>query len=112
LCVLAAVMIWRHVWGRLPVSLEAAGAGLVLCALTCPAVLQKPNVAWWRLSQALAAVNARILLIVLFFAALLPTSLVWRLIGKDPLSRQHRRWAGWTPYPSRYRSRTHYQRMY
>jgi hypothetical protein len=112
LCVLAALFVWRHVSNRVSIPLEAIGVSLVLCALTYPAVLLKPSVIWWRVSHAIAAVNARILLVVLFFVALLPTSLVWRLVGKDPLNRRRGRWAGWTPYPARYRDRLHYQRMY
>ena len=112
LCVLAALFVWRHVSNRVSIPVEAVGVSLVLCALAFPAVLQKPSVIWWRVSHAIAAVNARILLVVLFFVALLPTSLVWRLVGKDPLNRRRGRWAGWTPYPARYRDRLHYQRMY
>ena len=43
---------------------------------------------------------------------LVPLSIVWKLIGKDPLTRSRRSWPGWSPYPARYRDRQHYNRMY
>jgi len=97
---------------RVAVPVEAIGLVLVLCALTVPVVLTRPNVLWWHFSRALAAVNARIILTLLFFVALVPTSLLWRVVGKDPLNRRRHRSVGWTRYPSRYRDRLHYQRMY
>jgi hypothetical protein len=48
----------------------------------------------------------------LFAIVLVPLSLVWKLIGKDPLTRSRRTWPGWSPYPARYRDRQHYERMY
>ena len=112
LCVGAAILVWRHVSGGIAATVEALGLMLVILALTFPLVLKRPNALWWRFSQALAAVNARILLTVLFFVALVPMSLLWRMVGKDPLTRRRSQWMGWTPYPSRYRNRMHYQRMY
>ena len=85
---------------------------LVILALTFPFVLKRPSVLWWRFSQALAVVNARIVLTLLFLVALVPMSLLWRIVGKDPLTRRRSQWMGWSPYPSRYRNRMHYQRMY
>jgi hypothetical protein len=57
-------------------------------------------------------VNARILLTALYFVAFVPTSVVWRVVGKDPLNRRRSPSVGWTPYPRRYRDRMHYRRMY
>ena len=48
-------------------------------------------------------------LVPIFFV---PLSIIWRLTGKDPLSRKRADWPGWTPYPVRYRDRKHYERMY
>jgi hypothetical protein len=56
--------------------------------------------------------NARILLTVLFGLILVPVSAMWRLIGRDPLTRKRTSWPGWTSYPDRYRDRAHFARMF
>jgi len=48
----------------------------------------------------------------MFSLLLVPVSLLWRLIGKDPLARRRDTFEGWTPYPARYRDRTHFERMF
>jgi hypothetical protein len=111
LCVLAAIFVWR---GR-PVRAEIFGVGgglLVVAGLMYPRLLKWPSAAWWAFSRALGYVNARVLLTILFGVVLVPLSLVWRLTGKDPLARGRGQWTGWSPYPSRYRDRRHYDRMY
>jgi hypothetical protein len=111
LCVIAALLLWR---GRMLRAEILGGVGVVLLAagLLYPPVLKWPSAGWWRFSRALGYVNARILLTLLFSLVLLPLSIVWRLTGKDPLGRRRRQWPGWSPYPVRYRDRTHYTRMY
>jgi len=111
LCAIAAILIWR---GRI-VRAEAIGAvGIVLVVfgVVYPAALKWPSAWWWRFSRALGRVNAKVLLTIIFTVVLTPLGLVWRLLGKDPLVRDRRRWTGWTPYPTRYRDRTHYTRMF
>jgi hypothetical protein len=98
--------------GGIAATVETLGLILVILALTFPLVLKRPSALWWRFSHALAAVNARIVLTLLFLVALVPMSLLWRIVGNDPLTRSRSQWRGWTPYPSRYRNRMHYQRMY
>jgi hypothetical protein len=49
---------------------------------------------------------------VLFGLVLTPLGLLWRLTGKDPLTRRRERWSGWSAYPDRYRNHKHYERMY
>jgi hypothetical protein len=103
--------LWRSRVGRAEI---VGGLGLVLlaCGLVYPPLLKWPSAVWWRCSRALGYVNARILLGILFFFVLTPLSIVWRLVGKDPLARRRERWPGWSPYPARYRDRKHYSRMY
>jgi hypothetical protein len=55
---------------------------------------------------------ARFWLTFLFMAVLTPMSLLWRLMGRDPLARRRKGWPGWSPYPERYRDRKHYDRMF
>jgi hypothetical protein len=111
LSVIAALLLWR---GRVARAEVLGGVGVVLLVLGLlyPRALKYPSAAWWRFSRALGYVNARVLLTVLFSLVLVPLSLVWRITGKDPLARRRDRFPGWSPYPARYRDRTHYQRMY
>jgi hypothetical protein len=111
LCVIAALLVWRGRVVRAEV-VGGVGAVLLLLGLVYPPLLKYPSAAWWRFAKALGYVNARVLLTVLFSIVLVPLSLVWRVIGKDPLARRRDRWPGWSPYPARYRDRKHYERMY
>jgi hypothetical protein len=88
------------------------GAVLLLLGLTRPSLLKYPSAAWWKLAMVLGFINARIILSILFFFILTPLSIIWRLIGKDPLTRRRSSWHGWSPYPERYRDRNHLTRMY
>lgn len=111
LCLIAAALWWR---GR-PLRAEwigGIGAVLVALGLLRPSLLKWPSAGWWRFAKALGYVNARILLTVLFGLVLTPLGLIWRVTGKDPLSRKRARWNGWSAYPARYRDRKHYERMY
>jgi hypothetical protein len=111
LCAIAAVLWWRGRIGRAE-FVGGVGALLLVAGLVYPPVLTYPSAAWWRFSRALGYVNARVLLTLLFSLVLVPLSMIWRLTGKDPLSRRRANWPGWTPYPARYRDRKHYERMY
>src|SRR5215210_861049 len=66
------------------------GAFLLIAGLTHPPLLKYPSAAWWRFAKALGYVNARVLLTLLFLLVLLPLSLIWKVIGKDPLARNRR----------------------
>jgi len=111
LCLIALFLVWR---GRITRAEITGGIGVVLLVLglTAPRLLKWPSDLWWAVARALGYVNARILLTLLFAIALVPLSLVWRIIGTDPLARRRDKWQGWSAYPDRYRDRTHYSRMY
>jgi Saxitoxin biosynthesis operon protein SxtJ len=111
LCVIAALLWWRGRVGRAEV-LGAIGGVLLIAGLVYPPVLTYPSAAWWRFSRGLGHVNARVLLTIFFVVVLTPVGVVWRLTGKDPLGRRKDRWAGWSPYPARYRDRNHFSRMF
>ena len=111
LCLIAAYSIWRGRIGRAE-AIGGVGAVLLVLGLVAPRLLKRPSAMWWRFSIALGRVNARILLTLLFSLVLVPLSLFWRLIGKDPLHRRRKNWPGWSPYPARYRDPKHYGRMY
>ena len=111
LCVIAAFLVWR---GRIARAEIAGGVGAVflVLGLISPRLLKWPSAAWWRVAGVLAYINARVVLTVLFAVVLVPLSMVWRLTGKDPLARRRSTWTGWLPYPTRYRDKHHYSRMY
>ena len=111
LIAVAAFLVWR---GRMPYAQIAGGVGAVLLVLglTAPKLLKWPSAVWWKFAIALGWVNARVILSIAFILVLTPMGLLWRLIGRDPLTRQRRNWPGWSEYPPRYRDRTHFTRMY
>jgi hypothetical protein len=111
LCAVGIWQLWRGSVGR-AAAIGTIGIALVLCGMVYPAILRRPSALWWRFSHALRAINARILLTLIFFLVLVPLSMFWRLVGKDPLARHRKQWTGWAPSPVRYRDRKHYLRMY
>jgi saxitoxin biosynthesis operon SxtJ-like protein len=111
LIVIALVLWWRGRVGRAEI-LAAVGGVLLFFGLVQPRLLKWPSAAWWKFSGVLGYVNARILLTLMFSLLLVPVSLLWRLMGKDPLARRRDKFEGWTPYPARYRDRTHFERMF
>ena len=111
LSVIAAFLWWRGRVGRAEV-IGGVGAVLLVAGLAAPRALKYPSAAWWKFSRALGYVNARVLLTILFAVVLVPVSVIWRLLGKDPLERRRGRSTGWSPYPARYRDPRHYERMY
>jgi hypothetical protein len=111
LCVIAAVLAWRGRIARAEV-LATIGGLLVIAGVAAPAILRVPNRWWMKLAHALGWFNTRLLLFVAFVVVFVPTRICMTLVGKDPLSRRRTSFPGWSPYPARYRDRTHYTRMY
>ena len=110
LCGIAALLFWRHRVMRAEI-VGAIGAVLMLLGAVAPSLLTRPRIWWWRGARVVGDFNARVLLTVLFAVIFVPFGMVWRLVGKDPLARQKRA-PRWLPYPTRYRDRQHYSRMY
>ena len=111
LLAIAAVLWWRGRVGRAEI-LGAIGAFLFFFGLVAPRLLKYPSAAWWKFAGVLGYVNSRIMLTLLFSVLLVPISLLWRVTGKDPLARRRDKFEGWSPYPARYRDRTHFERMF
>ena len=111
LMLIAAYSLWRD---RLMMAqiLGGIGAILTMLGLTAPMLLKWPSAVWWKLAAALGYVNARIILTIAFLIVLTPISLIWRLIGRDPLGRRRQSWPGWVNYPSRYADRSHFSRRF
>ena len=111
LLLIAAYGFWR---GRMTMAAGFGAVGLVLVTLGYlqPSWLYYPSKVWWRFAIALGYINARIILTVAFALVLFPISMIWRLIGRDPLQRRRSNWHGWSTYPERYRSAEHFRKMY
>jgi hypothetical protein len=111
LLMIAAFMVWRGRITGAEIS-GSVGAVLLTLGLTYPPLLYYPSKTWWAMAAVLGYVNARIILTIAFLLLLTPIGLIWRAIGRDPLTRKRRNFPGWSPYPARYRDRNHFRRMY
>ncbi|MES9906103.1 MAG: SxtJ family membrane protein [Sedimenticola sp.] len=72
------------------IRLWALVVALVLLALAywAPRTLSVPNKLWFKLGLVLGAIIAPIALALIYFAAVTPTGLIARLIGKDLLGQK------------------------
>ena len=61
------------------------GGGLIALALARPAWLALPNLLWFRLGLLLSRVVNPIVLFLLYVTCIVPTGVVMRLFGYDPL---------------------------
>jgi hypothetical protein len=111
LIAIALLLLWRRRIMRAEI-LGGIGAVLLVLGLVAPPLLKYPSKYWWKFSLALGRVMATFWLTLLFLIVLTPVSLIWKLLGRDPLARRRDKWPGWSPYPERYRDRKHYDRMY
>jgi Saxitoxin biosynthesis operon protein SxtJ len=79
-------LLWRQEhprWWALVLTVA-----LVVPALTAPRVLAPAYRAWMALGEALAWINTRIILGVVFYGVVTPIGLVMRLVGHDPMRRR------------------------
>ena len=111
LLLVAAALIWKERI-RAAEIVGAIGAILLLLGLTQPRLLKYPSAVWWKFALTLGWINARVILTIAFALLLTPMGLLWRAIGKDPLTRRRGNWPGWDSYPARYQDRDHFTRMY
>lgn len=70
-----------------PWALIVAGAFLVV-ALAVPRILRPANLVWHRFGLLLHHVTTPVILALVFAVAVVPTGLVMRLLGKDPMQRR------------------------
>ena len=82
--VLAGLLYIRHsgLWG---VSASVAGF-LALTGILFPTLLRPVEWFWMKLALVLGFVVTNVLLTVVFFAGVVPTGLLMRMFGKDPLN--------------------------
>jgi hypothetical protein len=64
----------------------AAAAALAVCAFSAPSVLSPLNRAWVGFRQLLSRGASAVLLVVIYWLAIVPAGLIMRLAGRDRLS--------------------------
>jgi len=73
---------------------------LIVPALAFPSVLRGPHFLWTKFGQVLGWINQRIVLTIIFYIIVLPTGLMIRALGRDPMAR------GFKPGSESYRVRS------
>jgi hypothetical protein len=81
--IIAAWPVWSG--GTLRWWAVAVSAAFALVALAMPTLLAAPNRWWMRFGLLLGKIVSPIALGLLFYAVVVPTGLLMRLFGKDPL---------------------------
>ena len=87
-CLRVAHSFWDGVSpavGTLSATFWVVGGGLIALALVRPAWLALPNLLWFRLGLLLSRVVNPIILFLLYVTCIVPTGVVMRLFGYDPL---------------------------
>jgi hypothetical protein len=79
-------MVWRQQSPR-PWAV-ALGVALVVPGLVAPRILSPVYRAWMKLAEALAWINTRILLGLVFYVVVTPIGIVMRMLGRDPMRRR------------------------
>jgi saxitoxin biosynthesis operon SxtJ-like protein len=83
---------WRAHSSRQVIGiLIAVAAAFLLAGLIAPRSLSGIYAVWMRIGEALAWINTRIILTLIFFLVVTPTGLVMRLFGRSPLDPRRRR---------------------
>lgn len=77
--------LWSLSWPLLPWVIAATFAA---CGLLAPNILAPVYRLWMKLAAVLAWINSRLILGIAFYCIILPTSLILRLSGKDPMARK------------------------
>jgi hypothetical protein len=84
--IVALVPLWYHHpvrWWALPIA-----AVVLLVAMVRPAILAPLNRLWFRFGLALGKVMTPAVMGILFVIAVIPTALLLKLFGKDPMQRR------------------------
>ena len=91
--IFSIIALWPVVFGDGPAQLRIWAlvvAGLfALPALIFPSVLQPLNNLWVKFGLLMHSIINPILMGLIFFVAVLPTGIIIRLLGKDPLRRAY-----------------------
>ena len=83
---IGAFLLWRDIsWAIVFVYI---GAPLILLGAILPNILRPVYIAWMSLAVVLGAIVTRILLTLFFFLVITPVGLVFKIIGRDALTRK------------------------
>jgi amino acid transporter len=86
--------------GNVPLWPWLVGAAFLVWGFTAPASLKPVFLAWLRLAHAIGRVVTPVILSVTWLVAVVPTGLIMRLVGNDPMRRK------WDPESSSYLRRS------
>ena len=114
--ILAAMGGWWLYRGRFATAapvLAAVGGLLVLLGLVVPRALATPFRLWMKLAEGMSFVMTRVILLLVFYVAIVPIGLLRRMVGSDPLRRRAGKSASyWTGYSPRQRDPKHFEKMF
>ena len=88
LVVLPAIGWWWGASWLVLAALIAVGAGLVIAAAFCPAVVRPVFVALSLLAFPLGIVIGEAILLLIYYGVFFPFAVVFRLLGRDALERR------------------------
>jgi hypothetical protein len=82
-----ALTAFLPLWGGHPVRWWAAGVAVTFLALAllAPRTLVLPNRLWMKFGELLHHIVSPVVMSLLFIVAVVPTALMLRLLGRDPL---------------------------
>lgn len=89
--VLILIGLWQWRQGSFETGrlvLWSVGGFLVLAGLTAPMILKPLYAVWMKLAHALAWLNTRIIISLLFFLVITPIGFIMRLIKRDLLNEK------------------------
>jgi len=79
---------WLHGFGDFPVYFFYVAAAFAVLALAAPRVLKPVFYVWIRFGLGMNWVMTRLVLLIAFWLMIVPTRVLIRLFGKDPLKRE------------------------
>ena len=90
----------------------AVAAFPVIAALAAPATLRQPLRVWMAVGEVLGWINTRIILGIVYYLLIVPTGVVLRILGKDPMRRRFDAGASTYRIPRSGRPGSHMERQY
>lgn len=87
--VFAIIGLWPVIDGAAPRLWSlAVAAGFLAVTLVAPKLLKPLNLWWFKLGMLLGRIMTPVMMFLVFVVAVLPTALLIRVFGKDPMRRR------------------------